>query len=581
MRRNVWLLAILLIAVLLGINNTIYYFTSKTTLEERLRGELNDIAGQIQLSIELSRTGSEKFQEQIGRELRAASIAAEFALNPDIDKVTNAQLVELKKKLDMVDITLLERTKDNIILSKSSNPKQIGYKTSTWKPWYEAFNQLFDNRQVTIPWGQSLTNFWTGPFEFSTTDTNNIYKWGYYYDGTANYIIDPFISYESRQRAYDEATGVNQLIGRTLRANSSLLEIAVINPQTFLSGSLTSITDNGDKLKHITQNPIINGTYIYRHNEDQRNVKLANDSNHPVWINEKINNKHVIKAFIPVDIDKVASILNEKGQPINRYVLTLVSDYQTIEDTLDRQFVNIGLIVGVVTLLSLVVVYLAVTGYRKSQDKLVRRTQETYVDEINQLFQAIRAQRHDFINHAQMIQSLAQMNKFDELKEYATDLTGEIRGVNDMIGIGNPALAALIRSKISQAEPLKIHLETSFSDISKLSLGVKSLDLTRMLGNLIDNAFDEVADYPEEERFVRIRIYEKSGFMEFAVSNPCHNPEKLKDKPLFLSGYSDKQTGHSGLGLVIVKSIVEQYNGTVRVSFDETDDVTFTIRIPY
>jgi len=161
MRRNVWLLAILLIAVLLGINNTIYYFTSKSTLEDRLRGELHDIAGQIQLSIELSRTGSEKFQEQIGRELRAASIAAEFALNPDIDKVTNPQLVELKKKLDMVDITLLERTKDNIVLSKSSNPKQIGYKTNTWKPWYEAFNQLFDYRQVTVPWGQSLTHFWT------------------------------------------------------------------------------------------------------------------------------------------------------------------------------------------------------------------------------------------------------------------------------------------------------------------------------------------------------------------------------------------------------------------------------------
>lgn len=100
MRRNIWLLAILLIAVLLGINNTIYYFTSKNTLEDRLRHELNEVARQIQLSIELSRTGAEKYQEQIGRELRAASIATQFALNPDIDKVTNAQLVELKKRLD-------------------------------------------------------------------------------------------------------------------------------------------------------------------------------------------------------------------------------------------------------------------------------------------------------------------------------------------------------------------------------------------------------------------------------------------------------------------------------------------------
>lgn len=481
----------------------------------------------------------------------------------------------------MADITLLKRTRDNIVLSRSSNPNQIGYKTNNWKPWYEAFNQLFDYKQVTVPWGQSLTNFWTGPFEFSTTDTSNINKWGYYYDGATNYIIDPFISYESRQRAYDEATGVNQLIARTLKGSGSLLEIAVINPQTFSSGEVTTVTNNGDTLKHMTQNPIINGSYAFRHSGDQLNVSQANASSQTVWVNGIINDKHIIKAFIPVDIDKVASMLDENGLPINRYVLALVADYQPIQDSLDKQFFNIWLIVCTVTLLSLVIVYLTVTGYRKSQDKLVRQTQETYVEDINQLFHSIRAQRHDFMNHVQMIQSLAQLNRIDDLRSYAADLTGEIHEMNDILNIGNPAIAALIRSKISQAEPLKIRLETGFSDISKLPLGLKSLDLTRMLGNLIDNAFDEAGRYPEDQRLVRIMMYEKEGCMEFAVSNPCRDAGSLQAKPLFQPGYSNKGAGHSGLGLAIVKSIAEQYSGHVRVSFDEPDIVTFIIRIPY
>ena len=51
MRRNVWLLAIILIAVLLGVNNTVYYFTTKSSLEDSLQHELESVAKQIAISI--------------------------------------------------------------------------------------------------------------------------------------------------------------------------------------------------------------------------------------------------------------------------------------------------------------------------------------------------------------------------------------------------------------------------------------------------------------------------------------------------------------------------------------------------
>ncbi|MBP3961934.1 sensor histidine kinase [Paenibacillus lignilyticus] len=582
MRRNAWLLAILLIALLLGVNNTIYYFTTKDSLEDSLEHEMESVAKQIEISIELSRGGAEKYQEQIGRELRAVSIATQFALSPDVEKVSNSQLAELSKKLDMVGITLLKRTKDNIILYKSSSPKQLGYKTNTWKPWYQAFNQLFDEHKVTIDWGQHLTNFWTGPFEFATTDTSSIQKWGYYYDGTTNYMIDPYISYDSRQHAYDDATGVDKLISQTLKENKSLSEITIINPETFGDGERTTITDNGEVLQHMTQNPIINGTYKYEDPDDLANVKLANEKNIKVYQNDVINGKHVIKLFIPVDItNKVASMLDENGEPLNRYVISLVSDYATIQRTLDKQFVNIAIIIGVVTAISLILVYLFVTAYRKSQDKLVRKAQETYLDEINGLFQSIRSQRHDFANHVQTIHALAKLGKTDELKSYTAELTGEIRELNDIIDIGNPAIAALIRAKGLQAEVLKVAFKADFKDINKLELGMKSLDMTRLLGNLIDNAFDEVLNYAEDQRSVHIAACQKTGYYEFAVSNTCLRAAELENKPLFQAGYTSKKGSHSGLGLHIVKSIVEKYKGGINLAINEPNTVTFIVKVPY
>lgn len=583
MSRKVWLLAVMLMTVILGVNNTIYYFTTKNSLEDNLRQELESIAKQIEISIELSRNGAEIYQEQIGRELRAASVAAQFALNPELDKVTNAQLSELRDKLGLLDITLLQRTTDNIILAKSSDPGQIGLGTKTWDPWYKAFTQLFDEGRVTIDWGQKLDNFWSGPFEFSSSDTSKVNKWGYYYDGTTDYIIDPYISFDGRQQQYEDRTGVTRLISRTLKENSGILEIAVINPRTFPLEPQTTVTEKGEILKHMTQEPIISGTNVYKHESDKHNVMLADTRDEHVWLDASLQGRHVIKLFIPVSVDnKVASMVDENGDPIDRYILTLVADYKSIQDKLDKQLVHIGIIVAVVTVLSLLVLYLTFVSYRKSGDKLVRKTQETYVDEVNGLFQSIREQRHDFMNHVQMIHSFVQMNKIDELKQYTEELAGEIRQMNDIINIGNPAIAALIRSKITQAEALKIIFKADFTDINKLELGVKSLDLTRMLGNLIDNAFDEVQSYPEERRCVTVKGCQMEGYLEFSVHNICEDLSKLDDKRLFDPGYSTKDGEvHTGLGLTIVKSIVDQYKGSVRIVQDGEDEVSFHIRIPH
>ncbi|CAM4328536.1 Spo0B domain-containing protein [Paenibacillus tarimensis] len=405
MNKNIWLIAAVLLLLLLGINNTVYYFYTKKSLEDSLSHELLSVAKQIELSVEQSRLGAERFEEQIGRELRAAAIAAQYALDPDVELVTNEQLMELARKLDVLHITLLKQTEDNIVLYRSSDPREIGIKTGTWRPWHQAFRQLFEEHNVSIDWGQTLPNFWTGPYDYATSDTSKLRKWGYYYDGSTNYIIDPYVSYEALQD-YEENTGVERLIRKTLEENTSLLEITGINPVIYETGAIQTITFSGETLDHETQKPIIFGTYNYKTAKDRKAIKKAYETGTSVTVDGRVNGVHVMKSFIPVDIDKVTSILDDKGQPINRYVLTIVSDYQVIQSKLDRQFTGIGLVIGGLTLLSIAIVWISMRLLQRSRERVAAEAQRTYVEEINQMFNMIRAQRHDFLNHVQTIHSL-------------------------------------------------------------------------------------------------------------------------------------------------------------------------------
>ncbi len=160
--------------------------------------------------------------------MRLASIAAQQALPADVEEVTTDQLVALRDRLQLQGLTLLKRTPDNIVLYKSSNADEVGLSTKGWGNWYKAFQELFDNRDVTMDWGQKLPNYWSGPYEIASADIKRISKWGYYYDGTTNYMLDPYVD-DTAWRRYQELTGTQAIIERTLQTYPFLLEVTGIN----------------------------------------------------------------------------------------------------------------------------------------------------------------------------------------------------------------------------------------------------------------------------------------------------------------------------------------------------------------
>ena len=140
----------------------------------------------------------------------------------------------------------MKRAGDDIIGYKSSDPSEINMSTKGWRGyWFTAFDQLLTNKSVNVPVGQTLPNYWAGPINTSQTRTENVDKWGYYFDGTTNYIIDPFV-HDTTLRRYQKETGIEAIIKNILQNKNvtGVQEITVFNPPTFL-GQQEQYTKNG------------------------------------------------------------------------------------------------------------------------------------------------------------------------------------------------------------------------------------------------------------------------------------------------------------------------------------------------
>ena len=581
MQRNVWYMAISTIVLLVIINNCVYFFITRNMLVDQLDKELQVLGKQIESSVEQTRMGSQMFEDQIGRELRSASIAAKYALNSDVEQVSNGRLTELAKELDIEHITLLKK-QDNkdIVLYRSSDPTQLMKSTREWEPWFRIFQELYEMKGISHEWvGMTLPFFWSGPYEVASTDYEKIYKWGYFYDGTTNYMIDPYVDYEVLAK-YNQETGLDRLFENLKAANNSILEINIVNPDTFPNDSVT-VNKDGSIREHVVQRPVLYGSYQYESSYDEQDVKKAYLNSENVSREEKLGNSHTYKMFIPVEAtnDKIA-IVDEDGDQMRGYVLVIVSDYSLIQEQLRESIVRVALITIMVTAIMLPIVITVMRYFRRLRDQAVQVAQDTYIEEINALFQSIRSQRHDFINQVQTIHSLTKMKMYDELEKFTEAIAGEIHYVNDFINIGNPTVAALVRSKISQAEGYKIDFVRDVKGVNLHAMAGKTLDINRILGNLIDNAFDEVLKHHEQYRKVILYGREQDGMLYLKVTNYCADANGTIKSPLFAMGFTSKGGEHQGLGLSIVSNLIKQYKGELEVSAVDEHYIEFLVVIP-
>ena len=180
----------------------------------------------------------------------------------------------------------------------------------------------------------------------------------------------------------------------------------------------------------------------------------------------------------------------------------------------------------------------------------------------------LRRQRHDFMNHLQVVFSLMELGDSAEAMKYVESVYGDIKKTGSVLKTAIPAVNALIAAKRQDCAERGIRLDIAIGSGWR-DLPVPGWEMCRVLGNLIDNARDALLESPSRDGArIELSIDENPSSYLFCVSNngPAI-PEDLRDR-IFDMGFTTKDDGH-GSGLAIVREILDAYGGEIRLTSDE------------
>lgn len=209
----------------------------------------------------------------------------------------------------------------------------------------------------------------------------------------------------------------------------------------------------------------------------------------------------------------------------------------------------------------------------KKQQLQMLQLQES-LNNLEQLNFELRAARHDYLNHLQVVYGLLELEEYEDLKEYLTPVYKGMMKTGKALKTSKPALNALLKAKMEEAEgkQIDVYVEVK-SDLQKLS--IEDWQLCKVLSNLIDNAMTALNE-KESEKKLEIDINEDREYYLFSVSNNGPMIPVEQQENIFKRGFTTKkETGH-GMGLAIVSDIVKENKGTVAVS-SESDRTIFTV----
>ena len=216
-------------------------------------------------------------------------------------------------------------------------------------------------------------------------------------------------------------------------------------------------------------------------------------------------------------------------------------------------------------------------GNALSADRIKQQSEmleEAYA-QLESLNGALRAQRHDFRNHLQVIGGLMEMGESDEAAKYIDRVYGSVGALSAQLRTASPAVNALLRVKTAEAQKRGVAMDVIVRSAWE-GLPAQGWEMCRVLGNLIDNAMDALKDTPSPR--VTVALGEELRALIFSVENNGPEiPMEIREK-IFQPGFTTKG-GERGQGLAIVREIIAGYGGELTLESDE-NHTAFCGRLP-
>lgn len=214
-------------------------------------------------------------------------------------------------------------------------------------------------------------------------------------------------------------------------------------------------------------------------------------------------------------------------------------------------------------------------------DKSEAMRQAEQLNGTRHIISALRANTHEFLNKLQVISGLLQMGYTKEAQAYIGDQSAtHARSIGPVLQlIRNANVAALILGKQGNMRELNISLTLlNNSALPEHSKFLSTEELVTVVGNLLENAIEAVNTTPGDAiRSVVLQITEddKGLLLMCSDSGEGIGPEDLPH--IFETGFSTKASQGRGVGMVLVKEIVDRHGGSIEVDTEPGSGTTMTL----
>jgi sensor histidine kinase regulating citrate/malate metabolism len=203
------------------------------------------------------------------------------------------------------------------------------------------------------------------------------------------------------------------------------------------------------------------------------------------------------------------------------------------------------------------------------------------LDSARGLAEALRSQAHEAANRLHAIVSLIELGHPERALAFATEELQLSQQLTDRFvgAVAEPAVTALLLGKAAQAGERGIDFRIVEGAVWPQD-SVPVREVVTIVGNLIDNAFDAVADAPGPQRVeVDSRLDGSQVVLTVSDSGPGLPPEAVE--LAFRRGFSTKEQGSAGrrgIGLALVAQSVSRLGGSMEVA--GPPGARFTVRLP-
>ncbi len=194
------------------------------------------------------------------------------------------------------------------------------------------------------------------------------------------------------------------------------------------------------------------------------------------------------------------------------------------------------------------------------------------LDAVQLMSTALRAQRHDFANRLHLLNGLLHSGHVEEAEQYLEELLGSGplgSALPGMDAIRDAFLQAFLAAKASAAREAGVTLRIGENTwvSGRLALPV---DVTTVLGNLIDNAIDAARTGADETKIVEVELLQDGSTLHITVADTGDGVAPDFVEHVFTEGKSTKPDsgipGGRGIGMALSRQISNALGGDLRLS---------------